>query len=51
LGRPSDRHNLPPENIRAFAVCLHNFSDELELSSNDELFIEPSLRFLLPYLA
>ena len=51
LGRPSDRHNLPPENIRAFAVCLHNFSGELGLSSNYELFSEPFLRSLSLYQA
>jgi hypothetical protein len=51
LVKPSGRHNLQPESTRAYVVCLHNFSNELELSSNYELFTEPFLRSPLPYLA
>jgi hypothetical protein len=51
LVKLSGRHNLQPESTRAYVVCLHNFSNELVLSSNYELFAEPFLWSLLPYLA
>jgi hypothetical protein len=47
----SGRHNLQLESTRVVVACLHNSSDELELSSNYELFVEPSLLSSLPYLA
>jgi hypothetical protein len=47
----SGRHNVQLESTRVVVACLHNSSDELELSSNYELFIEPFLRSLLPYQA
>jgi hypothetical protein len=51
FGRLPDRRNLPPENTRAIVACLHNFSVELEISSNYELFFELFLLSLLPYQA
>jgi hypothetical protein len=47
LVKLSGRHNLQLESTRVSGVCLCNSSDELELSSNYELFVEPSL--LSPY--
>jgi hypothetical protein len=51
LVRLSGRHNLQLESTRVCVSCLHNSSDELELLSNYELFIELSLLSPLPYLA
>jgi hypothetical protein len=51
LVKLSGRHNLQLESTRVDVICLHNSSVELGLLSNYELFIEPSLLFLLPYQA
>jgi hypothetical protein len=45
------RHNPQLESTRVFVACLHNSSDELELLSNYELFIELYLPSPLPYQA
>jgi hypothetical protein len=47
----SGRHNLQLESTRVVVACLHNSSDELELLSNYELFIELFLWSPLPYQA
>jgi hypothetical protein len=49
LVKLSGRHNLQLESTRVSGVCLRNSFDELELSSNYELFIELSLLSPLPY--
>jgi hypothetical protein len=51
LVKLSGRHNLQLESTRVSDVCLRNSSDELELPSNCELFVELSLLSPLPYQA
>jgi hypothetical protein len=40
LVKLSGRHSLQLESTRVVVACLHNSSDELELLSNYELFVE-----------
>ena len=51
LVKLSGRHNLQLESTRVSGVCLRNSSNELELLSNYELFVELSLLSPLPYQA
>jgi hypothetical protein len=51
LVKLSGRHNLQLESARVVVACLRNSFDELELSSNYELFIELSFLSPLPYQA